>query len=86
LDEIITNLFLFFGNWSPSLSLSKNQDSVPDISVDKSEVVYAVPHSYILGQYIELPYMKALHHIQDIESTPDLVEITESELKLIALN
>jgi hypothetical protein len=84
MSDQITDLFLSLGNWTPS-DLSSNSQ-FPVESVDKSEVVFAVPHAYIIGQFIEQPYMDMQRQIQSIDSDPQPSFIRDTELKLIALD
>jgi hypothetical protein len=89
MSEQIIRLFMLLGNWTPSQSSSDTKDSVPCVSVDHSEVVFSCPHSYIIGQFIEQPYMNVSKRIRETTLDPSLItslEITELELKLIALD
>jgi len=86
MSEEIISLFMTLGNKAATQISTSGEGSVPSPEMDFSEVVYACPHSYIIGHFIEQPYMNARKHLSDLDSTPDLVDITESELKLIALD
>jgi len=89
MSEQIISLFMLLGNWIPSQWTSDSKDSVPCEPVDHSEVVFSCPHSYIVGQFIEQPYMNVSKRIRDCASDPSLItslEIKELELKLIALD
>jgi hypothetical protein len=89
MSEKLISLFMILGNWTPSQCTSEEGSFAMPSPVDDSEVVFACPHSYIVGQFIEQPYMKVSKQIRDAALDPSLItsyDISELELKLVALD